>query len=218
MTLNKKVVPALLLLGLTAAPATVQAQSFDWGIVAGLNMSRLKVSGDALQTVKDNGDYKAGWYVGPKVYFNTVIGLGIDASLQYSERKLQMQSKSDVVGSETETYRTIEIPINLRYNIGLGKTLGVYVSTGPQFGFALQNMNWGNVGTGYNFSRENMNTTWNVGAGLRLMQHLEVGIGYNFAIGPVGKMIVGSNKVGTSDDKELKYKANTLQVQVAYVF
>ncbi len=216
MTRKKTLLPALLLLGLTAAPATMQAQSFDWGIVGGLNMSRLKISGDAVQTVKDNGDYKAGWYIGPKVYFNTVIGLGIDAALEYSERKLQMQSISSV--KETETYRTIEIPVNVRYNIGLGKTLGLYVSTGPQFGFALQNMSWGSVGTGYNFSRENMNTTWNVGFGVRALQHLEVGIGYNFAIGPVGKMIIGSDKVGASEDQELKYKANTLQVQVAYVF
>ena len=201
---------ALLLLLATAAPAA--AQSFSWGVTAGMNLSKLSLSGNVKQTAIQNfnTDNKAGWYVGPKITFNTIIGLGVDASLQYSERNLS-------IDGESEKYRTVEIPLNLRYTLGLGSIASVYVATGPQFGFGLENMSWENMLPGYpsNFSKNNMNTTWNVGAGVRLLKHLEVGLGYNFAIGKVGKAIVPT---GDSRDVELEYKANTFQVQVAYLF
>ena len=139
--------------------------------------------------------------------FNTIVGIGFDAAVEYSQRDLE-------INNETETYRTLEIPINLRYNIGLGDAAAVYIATGPQFGFALKNMAWNqNVAT--NFSKNNMNTTWNVGAGVRLLKHLEVGLGYNFAISKIGEAMVPT---GDSRDVELEYKANTFQVQVAYLF
>lgn len=193
---------------------TAQAQKFSYGFVAGLNYSKLDFSG------KNSGafssDNRAGWFFGPKVEFNTALGIGIDASLQYSQRKLYMKNDASRK-SQSETYRTFELPINVRYNIGLGSKLGIYMATGPQFGFAIGNMDWDKVGTGGNFSKDNLNTTWNIGAGLRMLGHLEVGVGYNFALGKVGKTIMGSN-AGNSKDNELKYKTNTLQVQVTYLF
>ncbi|WP_337376513.1 outer membrane beta-barrel protein [Prevotellamassilia timonensis] len=207
------------------AGLTAKAQKFSYGIVAGYDLTKVKYSGD----MKNNfsSDNKSGWYVGPKIVLSTVIGLGVDASLQYSQRKLNITQEGYIDGnvvydkvSQSQTYRTIEIPINLRYSIGLGSSASVFAYTGPQFGFALQNMKFNNLGTGNNFSRENLNTTWNIGAGVRLFKHLEASVGYNFAIGKAGKAIlhgVGVNE-GESQDLELKYKTNTFQVQLAYMF
>lgn len=205
---------ALMLALFTALPTA--AQSLDWGIVAGLNLTKLKFSGSGAGTVTDNlkSGNRAGWYVGPKIAFNTVIGLGIDAAVEYSQRELEIDYNGQ---AESEIYRTLEIPINLRYNFGFGKKAGLYIATGPQFGFAFQNMSWDNLGSGNNFDRSNLNTTWNVGAGLRLLNHLEIGIGYNFALGKAGKAIMGKN-AGSSNDYELEYKTNTFQVQLAYMF
>ena len=206
---------ALLLLLATAVPAA--AQSFSWGVTAGMNLSKLSISGNVKQTALQNfsTDNKAGWYVGPKITFNTVIGLGVDASLQYSERNLS-------IDGESEKYRTVEIPLNLRYTLGLGSIASVYVATGPQFGFGLENMSWENMLPGYpsNFSKNNMTTTWNIGAGVRLLKHLEVGVGYNFALTGMGKTIFdnATGIVGASNDYQLRYKTNTFQVQAAYYF
>jgi len=208
---------ALLLALFSAAPTN--AQTFDFGIVAGLNLSKLKLSGNAKNTVVKNleSGNRTGWFVGPKIYLNTALGLGFDAAVEYSQRELLIETETS---KDSETYRTLEIPINVRYNIGLGKKAGVYVATGPQFGFAFKNMSWNNLGSGDNFDRSNLNTTWNIGAGLRLLNHLEIGVGYNFALGKVGKSIwknvVGST--GESQDYELEYKTNTFQVQLAYTF
>ena len=196
---------------LFAYASSAAAQSFDWGVVGGLNLSKLKFSGaDKSNFSSDN---QTGWYIGPKFMFNTVIGLGIDASVQYSQRNLD-------IDGESEKYQTIEIPINLRYNIGLGKKAGIYIATGPQFGFGLNNMSWDRFGSGSNFDRHNMNTTWNIGAGLRLLNHLEVGVGYNFAMNSTGKAIYNNfgGSVGSSNDYQLKYRTNTVQVQLTYLF
>ena len=224
----KKITTLCLVLVLTIVGAMqLQAQSFSYGITAGYNLTKLKFSGEMKESF--SSDNKPGWFIGPKVAFNTALGIGIDASLQYSQRKLNITqptyynaANGEVTGGESQskTYRTLEIPINLRYNIGLGKIAGVYVFTGPQFGFAFKNMKWSYFGSGTNFSKENMNTTWNIGAGVRLMKHLEASIGYNFALGKAGKAIFNSvgGETGNSQDPELKYKTNTFQVQVAYMF
>lgn len=219
----KKISVLCLSLLVAFAGLTAKAQKFSYGIVAGYDLTKVKYSGD----MKNNfsSDNKSGWYVGPKFVFSTVMGLGVDASLQYSQRKLNITQEGYYDGNEilnnvsqSQTYRTIEIPINLRYSIGLGSSASVFAYTGPQFGFALQNMKFDKLGN--NFSRENLNTTWNIGAGVRLLKHLEASVGYNFAIGKAGKAIlngVGVNE-GESQDLELKYKTNTFQVQLAYMF
>lgn len=200
-----------------------QAQSFSYGITAGYNLTKLTLSGSAKKNF--SSDNKPGWFIGPKVEFNTVIGLGMDASLQYSQRKLNIcenmyEASDDILDndSRSETYRTIEIPINVRYNVGLGKMASVFVYTGPQFGFPLQSMKWENFGTGLNFSKEKMNTTWNIGAGVRLLKHLEANVGYNFALSKAGSAILNNFGVETGSGKSLKYRTNTFQVQVAYMF
>lgn len=199
-----------------------QAQSFSYGITAGYNLTKLTFSGSAKKNF--SSDNKPGWFIGPKVEFNTVIGLGMDASLQYSQRKLNIcenmyEASDDILDNRSETYRTIEIPINVRYNVGLGKIASVFVYTGPQFGFPLQSMTWDDFGTGSNFSKEKMNTTWNIGAGVRLLKHLEANVGYNFALSKAGSAILNNFGVETGSGKSLmKYRTNTFQVQVAYMF
>lgn len=198
---------ALMACGLTL---TAQAQTFDWGITAGMNYSKVKVNGHKEAGYSYSSDNRCGFFFGPKGYLNTVIGLGFDGAIEFSHRRLN-------IGNESKSYNTLEIPINVRYNFGLGKTLGFYIATGPQFGFAFKNMHWDSFGTGDNFSTNNLYTTWNVGAGLRLLRHLEIGLGYNFALARTGRTWMG-NAAGSSTDKELKYRTNTTQLQLTYLF
>ena len=155
----KKITTLCLVLVLTIiGTMQAQAQSFSYGITAGYNLTKMKFSGNWKESY--SSDNKSGWFIGPKVAFNTPLGIGIDASLQYSQRKLNITevtyySNGEVFGgkSQSKTYRTLEIPINLRYNIGLGKIAGVYVFTGPQFGFAFKNMECSNFCSCKNFSK-----------------------------------------------------------------
>ncbi len=210
----KKIYASLLvLLGFfLATPAS--AQSIKFGITGGLHLSKLSLKGakgDYEQLLGNlDGDNKAGWFVGPKVYISLPIGLAVDGAVEYSQRRM------DAGNLGSDTYRSIEIPINLRYNIGIGKIASVYVATGPQFGFGMNDLEFNYFDTFDNrFDKSNMNTTWNIGAGVKVLGHLEAGIGYNFGIGNIGKMVLPASYVG---DQELKMKSNTFQVQVAYIF
>lgn len=207
---------AVVLAAAWAAPAA--AQGFSWGVVGGMNLSKVNFKGKLADNL--SSDNRAGWYVGPKVAFSLPLGLAFDGSVQYSQRKLSADAQQD--DGNSKTFRSIEIPINVRYNIGLGKVASVYVATGPQFGFNIGDREWNVFSTNDNngngmFKANNMVTTWNVGAGVKLLGHLEVGVGYNFGLGKMGETILSNvpgNLVGTGDD----YKTNTFQVQVAYMF
>lgn len=189
-----------------AVPAA--AQSFQWGVTGGLNVSKLKVKGDYKGTF--SSDNRSGWYFGPKIEISLPLGIGFDGAVEYSQRRLYMPDQT------ADTYRSLEIPINLRYSLGLGKLASVYIATGPQFGFGVGHTKWGNLAN--TFDKSNMNTTWNVGAGVKLFKHLEAGVGYNFAVGKLGTALMPSGWMGSSDAVELDYKTNTFQVQVAYLF
>ncbi len=207
----KKLILAVAVVVGAAWSTPAAAFGFDWGVTGGLNLTKLKLKGETKQLI--SSDNRAGWFVGAKANVSLALGFGLDGSLLYSQQKYNWQEKSDG-SSDSHTDRSIAIPINLRYSIGLGSVAAVYLATGPQFDFALGNKDW-YEGT---FKRENMTTSWNVGAGVKLLSRLEVGVGYNFALGKVGESflsnVAGENAVGTADN----VRANTFTVSATVYF
>lgn len=128
--------------------------------------------------------------------------MGVDVSALYN----QYGAKAD---NETATKKSIEIPINLNWTIGFSSIVSAYVAVGPQFGF--------NVGDRW-FSEvcefKKNTTSFNVGAGLKLLSHLKVGANYNFALKDNGKIHSGD----PSDLTTIGFKQNTWQISAAYFF
>lgn len=197
----KKLFLALTLL-LTFAWATPASAELKFGVVGGLNLSKMSFSGGDKGLL--SSDNRCGWYIGPKAQFTLpLIGLGLDASIQYSQRRL---NSSEYEFSDNQTYKSIEVPINVRYTIGLSSLVSIYGATGPQFGFNCDKSLFRDM----DISVKDANVTWNVGFGLTLLNHLQVGAGYNFGIGKWAE--------SKDPDVDLSAKANTWQVQVAYLF
>ncbi len=177
----KKIIFALTLLLAAAWSTPAQAFGFDWGVTGGLNLTKLNFDGKTKDYFKS--DNQAGWFIGAKAHVSLALGFGLDGALLYSQQKYN----TDYNGwSESKTSRSIAIPLNARYSIGLGSIASVYLSTGPQFDFNLGDKDWYD-GT---FKQSNMTTSWNVGAGVKLLSRLEIGLGYNFGIGDVGETIL----------------------------
>lgn len=173
-----------------ALPSSAQ---LSFGVKGGLNLSKLDISKSGLK-----GDNNTGWFIGPMAEFTIpIIGIGADVAALYSQTKLGDSSQD-------ATYKTIEIPVNLKWTAGLGSMLGVYVAAGPQFGF-----NVGNSLDSYFHMKKNT-TTFNVGAGVKLIRHLQAGVNYNFALSNTAKIVI--------DDEVFKAKNNTWQVSLAYIF
>lgn len=218
-TMKKILLTTALALGMGASASAI---SIDWGITAGLNLT--KVSYNAKENViANNLKNKAGYFIGPKVNIGILGGFGVDGALLYSQHGLQMINKEyrEDAGTDSHTMHAIEIPINLKYTFGVGKT-GVYVSTGPQFGFNVTETKAEFGSIEKTFSNQNMITSWNVGAGVKLLGHLDLGIGYNFALGKTGEFLLGqlesAVQAGIPRGAAYNYKTNTFTAQVTYYF
>lgn len=190
---------------LWAVPANAQ---FNWGLEAGVNMSKVSVKGDGGLFDSSN---RTGWFVGPKAQvIMPVIGLGLDGAILYSQKYMKLEAKGESSANKSMPY--LEIPINIRYNYGFSSLVGIYVATGPQYDWYLGSRN---LTLGESLGKLERSTfSWNVGVGVNLLSHLQVGLTYNIAMGQTGEMIEG---VGNAL-KKCDLKNNTWQVRLAYLF
>lgn len=211
----KKILLSLFAL-LTLAAATPAQAGIEFGIQAGMNMSKVKFS-----NFNDNFDAsnRYGFYFGPKVNFS-LLGFGGDAAILYNQKRMNLDE------DYSKTFRSIEIPVNARYTIGLGSVASVYVATGPQFGFNVGDKDWTWKGMtqsgkenaiGSTFKKKNMNVSWNIGAGVKLFKHVEAGIGYNIMLSKYAEQIKDITGKDVDSDN-YNFKTNTFTVQVAYLF
>ena len=200
----KKILTLVVLL----ATITVAAQAqVKFGVKGGLNVTSMKLD----KSVADKSN-QAGFFIGPTVKFTLpVVGLGIDAAALYDQRSAK-------VLDETLKQQSIQIPINLRYGIGLGSTASFYIFAGPQFGFAIGDKVTELANDAADWRLKDSNLSANVGLGLMLLNHLQVSANYNIALGTTGEVDV-NNAINTAWNTAIgKAKANAWQLSVAYFF
>lgn len=172
-----------------ATPA--QAQLLKWGLKGGVNMSKIDWDGG----VKGNKDNSAGFFIGPMAEFTIpLIGLGIDGALMYSQRGDEYKQQG------------IEIPVNLKYTIGLGSMFGIYVAAGPDFFF-----NFKDAAKSELYDAEDSQVGLNIGAGVKLIQHLQIGINYQIPLGDSFSFKKVGEAIGDGRTK-------TWQISLAYLF
>jgi hypothetical protein len=184
----------LFVVALLASTMTVQALGLKFGIKGGLNLTKMTFSKDVYSS-----DNQAGFYLGPTLKLSLPLGFCVDAAVLYDQRS----AKVDIVdvknapandeGIKTltslDTYdikqKSIQIPINARYNIGLGSEAGIYLAVGPQFGFPVGDKVYNTKVDEYTLKSSNL--SFNFGVGVYLLDHLEVGFSYNLAAGKSGE-------------------------------
>lgn len=175
-----------------ATPA--QAQLLKWGVKGGLNMSKLDIKNGPTS------DNTTGFFIGPMAELTVpLIGLGIDGALMYSQR-----------GEDDWKQQGIEIPVNLKYTIGLGSILGVYVAAGPDFFFNFKDTKW------EGFDTKATQVGLNIGAGVKLVQHLQIGVNYQIPLGDSFSWKDTTEALGNEIAGDGKTK--TWQISLAYLF
>ena len=190
---------------MTAVPAKAEVK---FGVKGGLNLTSMSLDANAIS--KSN---QAGFFIGPTFKFTIpIVGLGFDASALYDQRKGTI---SGVNGNETSIKeQSIQIPINIRYGIGLGSTASIYFFAGPQFGFNVGDKDIKtDVG---NWTFKSSNISANVGLGLMLLRHLQISANYNFGLGKTGEL--DEYLPGAVNAIKENGKLNAWQIGVAYFF
>ena len=185
---------------MTAVPAKAEVK---FGVKGGLNLTSMSLDAKAID--KSN---QAGFFIGPTFKFTLpIVGLGFDASALYDQRKAEVDDTSI-------KQQSIQIPINIRYGIGLGSTASIYFFAGPQFGFNVGDKDIKtDVG---NWTFKSSNISANVGLGLMLLSHLQISANYNFGLGKTGEF--DEFLPGAVNAIKENGKMNAWQIAVAYYF
>ena len=198
----KKIVFAFIAyFAMMAMPSQAQV---NFGIKGGLNVSKMSFDEDVF-----NAENKAGFFVGPTMKFKMpLIGLGFDVAALYDQREAEEKTSGEKI-----TQKSINVPVNLRYTLGLGDFAGIYLAAGPQFGFNIGDKSF--VSQIGEVTLKSTNLSVNVGGGVRLLNHLEIGATYNIACGKTGDFqgIGAVGQIGKSD-----VKSNSWQISAAYYF
>ena len=186
----KKVISVMMVAVALMMAAPAQAQLIKFGVKGGVNMSELDFDGG----YEGNKDNATGFFIGPMAEFTLpIVGLGIDGAVMFSQR-----------GKGETKEQGFEVPVNLKYTIGLGSMAGVYLAAGPDFFFNLKDFD---VEGG---KAKKSQVAVNIGAGLKLLSKLQLGVTYQI---PMGDSFEWKDALGAGSAKN-----KTWQVSAAYMF
>lgn len=189
-----RLILAMTLLCVAAVPASAQ---FRIGPRVGMNVNKMHFSSDVF-----NSDNRSGFTAGLMAEFMLpIVPIGLDASVMYARRTVNV-SASGVEATKGADY--IDVPINLKWKLGLpvvGSFISPYLFTGPSFGFRVSGSD--------TFNRKKCDVAWNLGAGIQLVSHLQIGASYGWGL---SKTIAGYGN-GDADAK-----ARTWTVTAAWLF
>lgn len=197
----KKIFTTIVLMAamLVAIPAKA---GINFGIKGGYNITNFSFSEDVI--AKDN---QQGFFIGPSMKIGIpVLPIGFEIAALYDQRDAKLEG-------EKISQKSINIPINVRYELGLGDMAGIYVAAGPQFGFNIGDKKF-SFSNANDYKMKDSNLSLNLGAGIRLVSHLEIGFNYNIALGKTGEF----NEVDGAKNLVGNGKANAWQISAAYYF
>ena len=197
------------------AASSAQAQ-VKFGLKGGLNVTNMSLNSEVF-----DADNQTGFFIGPTVKFTLpIVGLGIDASALYDQRdaKVKVEDDGESVESKIKN-QSINIPINLRYGVGLGSTASLFLFAGPQFGFNVGDKNQSLFKDAAQWRLKSSTFSVNVGLGAMLLSHLQISANYNIACGKTGETTM-SDVAGETVQQMFKKRgrANAWQIGLAYYF
>lgn len=209
-----KKVLSLMVLAASLLPLSEADAQVKFGVKGGWNLSSLKLNDDMFTS-----DNKNGFFIGPMMKVSLPLtGLGFDIAALYDQREAKMRYADDVIGGDlsrrtTIKQKTIDVPVNLRYSIGLASMANVYFFGGPQWSINVgdENFKWDSVSS-YTLKKNTL--SFNIGAGLTFLQHIQASVNYNIEASKSGKM-----EIERSDDGDwVKGRNHTWQVSLGYWF
>lgn len=175
-----------------AAPAQAQ---FCWGIKGGVNLGN-----NDLTTLKDKnsaanmGNY-TGFFIGPKAEIRIpIIGIGAEVAALYA-------NKSMTLAETPFKQNSFQIPLNIKYSLGLGNVANIFIAAGPEFGFnvgqtslvvnnlktdEVTNITSGDV-SAYVVKKSTLSI--NLGLGATVLKHVQVAVNYNMPWGNTGEFV-----------------------------
>ena len=197
----------LLLLTLTSASFA----KVRYGLEGGAYTNKMKFNKSIAST-----ENRAGFFIGPKLKGTLPLGFGVDAALLYSNRSAEFDMEKD---EYTKSLNYITVPVNIRWQLGTDR-FAPYIATGPQWDYYIGNSKL-YTSEGLKATFEHNVISWNLGLGLMLVDHVQIGISWNFPItnsGKLNKDVVDDLTGQVKDTIKSKMKDREFAIRVNYYF
>ncbi len=219
----------LLLIVALLFPLCGMAQGLHFGVKGGILGNKVSTKGLSNQFKEEN---VTGFQVGPMVQYQTGFhGITLDFSLLYVQRGLKLSNRESNQRISMKT-QSIDIPIELKWELGLSPMFDIFLGLGPSFSFLIDKDNWGRelAHIGLDVVDKNLNSMgWrssevglNFGGGVKLMSHLMLSCYYNIALTNSAKHHINGNKHDALDDifngDVFETKNKYWQLSLAYLF
>jgi opacity protein-like surface antigen len=185
----KRSIICLIVIVFALSATTVQAQ-IRIGATGGLNVTKLVYDGPDL-------DSKASIHIGAIGEYEIMDGLSAQSGLIISGKG----GKSSFLGDKIVTSLTyLDIPLHAIYKYDLG-SLSIYGKSGFDIGIGVagkykydgekESINWG---SGDNDDLKRIQLGFYIGAGVELMDNLQLGLGYNWGLNDISASGTGDVK------------------------
>ena len=179
---------------LLAVAGTASAQ-LRFGLRAGVQTNALHFDKSTFDS-----ENRAGFTGGVMVEFLApVLGVGVDLSAMYVHRNVAVPDAEGDFSGHTKGLDYIELPLYLKWRIGIPlieKIVSPYIFTGPSFAFLTSKRAINEA-----FKNKSCDVAWNVGAGVELLKHLQVGASYGFGMTKAFDAVGVVNKDGILDGR-----------------
>lgn len=172
-----KKVTGLVLIILMAFIAVPAKSQLKFGVKGGLNISSVHLNSDILKA-----DNVTGFQIGPMIETTIpLIGVGLDAAILYSQKGMDVKSETGTSTNVKTDY--IDVPVNLKWKFGLPIIKG-YLAAGPYIGFRVGGDKFWEIPGSVvgQVKAKNFSAGLNLGAGVELISHLQVGINYGLGL------------------------------------
>ena len=206
-----KKILSLVIMAVAMMYATTANAQVKFGLKGGLNVTNMSLDESVL-----DASNKTGFFVGPTVKFTLpLVGLSLDASALYDQKEAKVSADDN--SETTVRQKSLNIPINVRYGIGLSSLANVFIFAGPQWGFNVgdKNFKWNDQS---NYSLKKSNFSVNVGLGATLVSHLQVTANYNIACGKTAELSWSDAASTAGNVVTGKSRNNSWQIGLAYFF
>lgn len=209
----KKVLSIVFLVAAMLFAANANAQ-IKFGLKGGLNVTSMSFSEDVF-----DASNKTGFFVGPMVKVTVpIVGLSFDAAALYDQKEADVKYAAEgELGKVNVKQQSINIPVNVRYGFGLSSLANIFLFAGPQWGINVgdKNFKW-NETSSYSLKKSNFSV--NVGAGVTLLNHLQVSANYNIACGKSADASLSKALDAAANAGKDKSHNNSWQIALGYWF
>lgn len=224
----KRIVKLIMVI-ILLAPISTMAQGLHFGVKGGVLGNNARVRGISNKVEKGN---LTGFQIGPMAHYETgFYGFAFDFSLLYVQRGIKL-TNTDKNKSASIRTQSVDIPIEIKWEMGLSENFDLFLGLGPSFSFYIDKDSWAREFAHIAVDIINKDVSsmgwrstevgFNLGGGAKIAQHFMLSCYYNLGLTSSSKHRFNKDAHdiidGIFDGDWFETTNRYWQVSLAYIF